>query len=940
MQMRRLIAAALVITSVTTAMVIARPNIVSAAPALPAGFQLIDMPSGQAKFDLTDFAYLPDGSMLTTGKKGNVAWVSPTGDATSIAQIPVNDRHDVGLVSVAIDRDYATNHRIYLAGNRFVSRPDDSRDTTLWITSWTVTGGDHPTGLTDEHTVLEYPAFSEMHGITGLVAAGDGTLWVSTGDSSDFYADQALSAMDVTTPYGKLMHINPDGTGVSTNPYYDQANASSWRSRVYASGFRSPFRFTLDPASGAPILGDVGWNRIEEVNLVRPGTYYGWPCWEANLTTFYIDNPACAGVHTANPIWSYPRYFGSSFNGSSVTGGLVYTGTSYPSQYQGAYFFGDYTGHRLWTMRITPEGRLTRAPETGGFATDIGGPVEFRTAANGDIVYADILSGTLHRLTYGPGNRLPVAKVTATNDPDTLTVSFDASESYDLDGDPLTYAWDFGDGAIASGTSPTQKHEYTDGTTPRTVRLTVKDPVGGSASQQLTVVPANHVPVLNMQLPPADRLYRVGEQVSLSATATDAEDGDLQVTWTSQLLHCRGTDCHVHPSGGDSGPTFTVPFTDHGDDTRLQITARAVDSRGAATEQTYTAQPLLRTVTVASNLPAAMQIGGQAVTQARLTVGESVGITAAETATDGVATFDSWTDGVTTNGREFTVPDHDTTMTATYLTPIDRRYASDAKLRAILGAPTGPETVEGTVHTRTYQGGRAYWSPTTSVYEVQGAILERYLGLGGSAALGPPMTDELTTPDGVGRYNHFAKPDGPASIYWSPGTGAHEIYGSIRGKWQEKGWEAGVLGYPTTGETGTPDGVGRFNHFSNGGSIYYSPGTGTWEVHGAIHSVWEQLGWETGPLGYPVTDENTTPDGVGRYNHFAKGGSVYWSPGTGAHAVYGSIRGRWADLGWERSYLGYPTSNEYAVPGGRRSDFQHGYIVWDARTGRVTDYRR
>jgi glucose/arabinose dehydrogenase len=931
MQLRRLIAAALVTTSVATAVVIVRPNIASAAPALPPGFVLTDLPSGQAAFDLTDFAYLPDGSMFTTGKKGNVAWVSPTGEATSIGHIPVSSAQDIGLVSVTPDRDYATNHRIYLANNRVVDG-----NTLLRITSWTVTGDDHPTGLTNEQTILEYQAFSNMHGITGLVAAGDGTLWVSTGDSSNFYDAQALSAMDLTKPYGKLMHINPDGTGVPTNPYYDPANPDSWRSRVYASGFRSPFRFILDPASGTPILGDVGWNRTEEVDLVRPGAFYGWPCYEANDTTAYIDNPACAGVHTASPIWSYPRDFG----GSSVTGGLIYTGTSYPTQYQGAYFFGDYTGHRLWTMKITSDGKLARAPETGGFATDIGGPVKFGTAANGDIVYADILSGMLHRLSYVQGNRPPVARVTVTNDPDTLTVTFDASESYDPDSDPLTYDWDFGDGSITSATNPTQKHQYTDGATPRTVHLTVKDPFDGSGTQQLTVVPANHVPVLSAQFPPADRLYQVGEQVSLSATATDAEDGDLQVTWTSELLHCRPIGCHVHPGEGGTGPTFTVPFTDHGEDTEQHITAHAVDSRGAATEQTYIAHPLLRTLTLASNLPAAMQIGDQAVTQARLTVGSHITITAGVTATDGTATFDSWTDQITTRQRDFTVPDRDTTLTATYLTPIDRRYASDANFRAILGAATGPETVEGKVHTRAYQGGRAYWSATTGVYEVHGAILERYLSLGGSAVLGPPMTDELTTPDGVGKYNHFAKSDSPASIYWSPGTGTHEIYGSIRGKWAEKGWEAGVLGYPTTGETGTPDGVGRFNHFSKGGSVYYSPGSGTWEVHGAIHSLWEQLGWEVGPLGYPVTDETTTPDGIGRYNHFTKGGSIYWSPGTGAHAVYGSIRARWAELGWERSYLGYPTSNEYSVPNGRRSDFQHGYIVWDARTGKVTDYRR
>jgi uncharacterized protein with LGFP repeats len=50
-------------------------------------------------------------------------------------------------------------------------------------------------------------------------------------------------------------------------------------------------------------------------------------------------------------------------------------------------------------------------------------------------------------------------------------------------------------------------------------------------------------------------------------------------------------------------------------------------------------------------------------------------------------------------------------------------------------------------------------------------------------------------------------------------------------------------------------------------------------------------------MGYPTTDELSTPDGIGRYNHFDKAGSIYWTPGTGAHEVYGAIRQRWSALG-------------------------------------------
>jgi uncharacterized protein with LGFP repeats len=187
----------------------------------------------------------------------------------------------------------------------------------------------------------------------------------------------------------------------------------------------------------------------------------------------------------------------------------------------------------------------------------------------------------------------------------------------------------------------------------------------------------------------------------------------------------------------------------------------------------------------------------------------------------------------------------------------------------------------------------------------------------------------------VGRVSEFAVDR--AAIWWSPATGAHAVQGSIGARWRTLGAERGVHGYPRSDELPTPDRRGRFNDFRSGG-IYWLPGRGANSVHGAIYASWARSGYERGPLGFPVTSERTPPDGIGRYNHF-EGGSVYWSPPTGAHAVRGAIHARWAALGWELSYLGYPTSDEYAVPGGRRTDFQRGWITWDAATGRVVDQR-
>ena len=131
------------------------------------------------------------------------------------------------------------------------------------------------------------------------------------------------------------------------------------------------------------------------------------------------------------PLYTYPH----GPMGTSVTGGIVYTGSSYPEQYRGAYFFGDYASQRVYTLRYDAQGRLVRAPEAAGFGVENGLPVKFGAAANGDIVYADIGGSRLKRLVYAAGNRPPTAEAVITNDPASArSFTFDASRSVDLDG--------------------------------------------------------------------------------------------------------------------------------------------------------------------------------------------------------------------------------------------------------------------------------------------------------------------------------------------------------------------------------------------------------------------------------------------------------------------------------------------------------------------------
>jgi hypothetical protein len=236
-----------------------------------------------------------------------------------------------------------------------------------------------------------------------------------------------------------------------------------------------------------------------------------------------------------------------------------------------------------------------------------------------------------------------------------------------------------------------------------------------------------------------------------------------------------------------------------------------------------------------------------------------------------------------------------------------------------------------------YDGPTGLGTPNgTSAFTVNGdPIAFHYQALGGSFSyLGDPTGPEY--PVGAGLAQNYQG----GRIYWSPATGAYAVHGAILAKYLAKGGPAGILGFPTTDETGTADGIARFNQFSGtgGSAIYWTPNGGAHEVHGGIYAKWSSLGGEAGILGFPTTDETGTPDGVGRYNHFSRNASIYWTPSTGAWSVHGAIRAEWASLGWERSPLGYPVSDEYAVVGGRANAFQGGHIIWysSTNTTRVT----
>ena len=256
-----------------------------------------------------------------------------------------------------------------------------------------------------------------------------------------------------------------------------------------------------------------------------------------------------------------------------------------------------------------------------------------------------------------------------------------------------------------------------------------------------------------------------------------------------------------------------------------------------------------------------------------------------------------------------------------------------------LGYPTSDQQTahDGVGQFQTFEGGYLLWHPSIGTRELHGDILTRYLQLGGSR-FGYPFTDETGTPDGRARFNHFREfPSGAEkSIYWTPQNKAHELVGVIRQSWI--GYRGKVqLGYPTSGEMLTHDRVGRYQSFENCTYVWH-PQTGAHEVHGAIRDRYNALGGSA--FGYPTTDETRTPNGKGVFNHFREmpsgaDKSIYSTAQHGANEVYGLIRSRWAEYRWESGKMGFPTGHEVSWPeggpGARQQSFEGGRMIYSAQ---------
>jgi glucose/arabinose dehydrogenase/PKD repeat protein len=497
---------------------------------------------------------------------------------------------------------------------------------------------------------------------------------------------------------GAILRLDPaTGAGMPGNPF--SASADSNARRIIAYGLRNPFRITTRPGTNEVWVGDVGWNTWEEINRIPNATdaiaeNFGWPCYEGNAMQGGYDGSnlsLCESLYSqgpgaiAAPIFTYNHAATVVPNetcpvgSSSITGLAFYpeTSGSFPVAYRGGLFFADYSRNCIWFMPKGANGQPNPAA-VQTFVAGAANPVDLVIGPNGDLFYPDFGGGTIRRITSTGGNQAPTAVIQAspTSGPAPLTVQFSGSGSSDPEGTPLTYQWDLdGDGQYDDATGVTTSRTYqSPGNVTVGLKVTDAGSATGTASQVISV--SNSPPVPVIATPSASLTWKVGDTISFSGSATDAQDGTLPasgLSWTLVLQHCP-SNCHSHViqtwSGVSSG-SFSAP--DHEYPSYLELTLTATDSFGTTASTTVRLDP--RTVVLTfQTTPVGLSLAvNQTTSSAPFTrtviVGSSNSVTAPSPQTlSGLSYgFVSWSDGLA-QSHQIVAPTVNTTYTATYQT--------------------------------------------------------------------------------------------------------------------------------------------------------------------------------------------------------------------------------------------------------------------------------
>lgn len=194
----------------------------------------------------------------------------------------------------------------------------------------------------------------------GQITFGDGgLLYIGSGDGTENGpANRPLiPAQDCTELRGKILRINvnsnPSDAPYTIPPSNPYATSKTCRPEIYATGFRNPWRFSIDRTTGNIWLGDVGASTWEEVDEVEKGKNYGWPIYEGKECLGTTSE--CARKDLVAPVLA-SAHAGQS---AAVIGGYVYRGKAMP-WLRGDYIFSIFPRADLLALSKQSDGTYAR----------------------------------------------------------------------------------------------------------------------------------------------------------------------------------------------------------------------------------------------------------------------------------------------------------------------------------------------------------------------------------------------------------------------------------------------------------------------------------------------------------------------------------------------------------------------------------------------------
>jgi glucose/arabinose dehydrogenase len=307
----------------------------AAPPAAPTAYRVETVASGLDH--PWSLAWLPDGRMLVTERPGRLRLISPQGALSApIAGAPAVRAQDTGgLLDIALDPAFASNHLVYLTyleprapGAGIAVARARLRD-------------DATTPALEELTVIfrAAPSVANALNVGSRLAFGpDGLLYVTLGDRMT----ESEQAQDLGSDLGKIVRIAPDGSIPTDNPFAGQPGA---RPEIFSLGHRNAEGLAFDATRGVLWEHENGPKGGDKINVIRPGANYGWP--EITYGADYSGEPIGSG--TQKPGMAQPVYY---WDPSIAPSGLaVYTGELFPG-WKGNLLVGALKGRRLVRLEI------------------------------------------------------------------------------------------------------------------------------------------------------------------------------------------------------------------------------------------------------------------------------------------------------------------------------------------------------------------------------------------------------------------------------------------------------------------------------------------------------------------------------------------------------------------------------------------------------------